>query len=378
MTILRNLVALLAVAACASAQNPPGTPTLQPPEARSKAPVVSVLFSATDANGVALREVKKDQVTVFENEHAGEVLDVRTASDLPLDLAIVLLSSKQFYEQEKAAAIQLAQRLLRPGIDRAFVISARGDKPWPSPRVNWLTDLAAVAQAVRSLDYNSGLPDAFTYQVVTDSAHLDRMTYQPIAAPPSFTFFNVIWAMMKTDPRPVRRAAVLFRLAMPHAPGWGKRSTQMSDDIHKQVITLGQEMGIAFYTIGVEDPRPELQTAQTNVGTSYTPTFAGQGAAMRAYDEDLSKWKENQYYAGRANVDLLANETGGRSYWTQKKNYTDAVDGIANELQGRYVVTFTPPDIPGKGLIRSLKVQVARAAHVSATHAYVTPETKAN
>ena len=376
MKARHNLLVVLALAACAAAQAKPDTPALQPSETRSKVPVVSVMFSAGDASGVPFRDLTKDQVVVLENEHAAQVVDVRNASDLPLDLAIVLLASKTNYDQEKAAAIQLAQRLIRPGKDRAFVISARGAKPWPSPRVDWLTEPAAVERAIRALDRDTGLPDAFTYEVVTDNTGQARKSYQPIATPPSFTFFNVIWAMMKTDSRPVRRAAILFRLAMAHAPGGGERSVQVSDDVHKQIITIAQELGIAFYDIGVEDPHPELQTAQVNIGTTYGTQTPGTG--LRMYDARLSRWKEDQYYAGRGNVDRLADETGGRSYWSKKKDYSDAVDGIVGELQSRFVVSFCPPDLPGRGLVRSLKVQVARAARVSAAHAYIAPETKGN
>ena len=86
------------------------------------------------------------------------MIDVQKAADLPLDLGIVLLASQKKFDQEQAAAIDLAQKLLRPGVDRAFVITAGGDKPWTNSQIAWLTDPSAVATTIHGLDKNQGLP----------------------------------------------------------------------------------------------------------------------------------------------------------------------------------------------------------------------------
>lgn len=365
----------LAAAAPASG---PSTPTV--PTANTSQRGVRIMFTATDSNGGPIRDISKEQVTVIVNEQAGQVLDVQSASDVPLDLAIVLLSSKDKFNQEQAAAIELVQKVIRPGKDRAFVVTARGEKPWPNPRVNWSTDLAALAQTIRDLDKGAGLPDAFTYEVKIDASHLDRMYTQPIATPPGFTFFNVIFAMMQTDPRPVRKAVVLFRTPMAHAPGWGARSSELSDQTHAQIIGIAQGMGIAFYTVGSDEQVAAVDAARADLGSSYTPIHSGAGGATRVQDQSILAWKNEQFNAGRSNVERLANESGGRAYWTSKKNYSDAIAGIVNELAGRYVLIFAPPDVSSgaKGPGRPVKVQVARAAHVSVARMFVVPEKKLN
>src|SRR4029077_17622723 len=122
------------------------------PAQRATQHTVSVLISATDGHGNPIRELIKESVTVSENNQALHTAQVQDASDLPLDLGIVLLASKQKFEQEQAAAIALAQRVMKPGGDKVFVITATGDKPWTTPNIPWLTDPAAVAGLVRGLD----------------------------------------------------------------------------------------------------------------------------------------------------------------------------------------------------------------------------------
>jgi hypothetical protein len=53
------------------------------------------------------------------------------------------------------------------------------------------------------------------------------------------------------------------------------------------------------------------------------------------------------YEAGKVNIERMATETGGATFWSTKKNYPDAINAIANLVAGQYIVTFSPKDIPG-------------------------------
>ena len=78
-------------------------------------------------------------------------------------------------------------------------------------------------------------------------------------------------------------------------------------------------------------------------------------------------WEQDRmraYNAGRSNVERLAAETGGATFWGTKKNYPDAVNAIANQLDGQYMVTFVPGDILGP--VHSLKVTSSNGARVLA------------
>jgi hypothetical protein len=67
---------------------------------------------------------------------AVQPIQVFKGSDIPLHLAVVLLAAPGSFSQQQAAAIDLVQKVVRPKIDEAFVVTARGKKPWPSDRLD--------------------------------------------------------------------------------------------------------------------------------------------------------------------------------------------------------------------------------------------------
>ena len=371
MRLINVLVVPFVLAAAVFAQVIPSQDTQPAPAQRSSEHTISVLFSATDSHGLPLRELSKGSVSVSENNQPLETVQVKDASELPLDLGIMLLASKEKFGQEQAAVIDLAQKVLRPGKDKAFVLTAAGEKPWPNPKLNWLTESSAVTDMVRGLDKNAGLPDLFSYVLATDNIGIDRLSIQTFNTGGGFSVFNVVWAMMRTDPAPARRAVVTFRLPTAHAPGWGERNSRACEQNHNYVIETAESLGVSFYTIMLDDQIPGANTASADIQRNYQPLHNGNSVGSRQYDADLDKYLTAQYTAGRNNIMRIADETGGRPYWTTKKNYTDAVAAIANELSGRYMVSFVPPDKSVASPIHPIRVQVSGAAHVSAPRAYI-------
>ena len=138
------LLAALLFTPLVHAQDKPGQSEPIPPDATAM-----ISIGATDSHGNPVQNVSKETVTVYDGKESVRMIDVQKAADLPLDLGIVLLASQKKFDQEQAAAIDLAQKLLRPGVDRAFVITAGGDKPWTNSQIAWLTDPSAVATSRR-------------------------------------------------------------------------------------------------------------------------------------------------------------------------------------------------------------------------------------
>src|SRR5215471_6199241 len=81
------------------AQDTPPTEKATSPAAPDVPATMSVTFAAADSQGNLLRDLAKQSVVVADNNHAAQIVDVRDASDLRLDLGIVLLASKQKFEQ---------------------------------------------------------------------------------------------------------------------------------------------------------------------------------------------------------------------------------------------------------------------------------------
>jgi VWFA-related protein len=372
MRLTKILVVPFVLAAAVFAQFAVPAPKSSDPGQPAADQGVSVLISATDSKGVPLHELSKDQVSVSDGNQPAQTLAVLDASELPLDLGIVLLASKDKFDQEQAAASDLAQKVLRPGKDKAFVVTTSGDKPWPNPNINWLPDASSVLETVHSLDKNAGLPDLFNFVLSTDAVGVERHSIQTYNLGTGFSVFDVIWAMMKSDPRPARRAVMIFRRGAAHSPGFGEKVTRASEEAHNRVILAAQSMGVSFFAVGMDDKLASSDLTRSKVGTDYMPTHGGgNDGNARAYDQDMARRMDQQYSAGRDNVNRIADDTGGRPYWSTKKNYSDAIAGIVNELSARYMVSFAPSAASSAGQIHSIKVQVAGAAHVSAPRAYI-------
>jgi hypothetical protein len=134
-----------------------------------------------------------------------------------------------------------------------------------------------------------------------------------------------------------------------------------------QVIARAQELHIATFVIGLEDPQFNGIT-DNNLGQNYTSLHAGRdgggGTASRNFDRQMERTRTRAYNAGKSNLERMAAETGGATFWSTKKNYPDAVNAIANLLDGEYVVTFVPGETPGPA--HSLKVTSGNGTHVLA------------
>jgi hypothetical protein len=294
-------------------------------------------------------------------------LQLYKGTDLPLHLGIVLLCSPRTFSQQQAAAIDLVNKVIRPGIDGAFVVSARGKKAWPGERLEWKQDSAELSKIIRSLDPEAGLQDPFDFDLATTQGGFGSRSNIQTVGGGGVTVFDVAYAMMNSDPRPSRRVLFMFREAWSHSPGFGERANTWVEDRMLQVIAAAQKMHISTFVIGLEDPQYNRIT-DTDLGTSYNPTHPGEGAASRSYDSHMQQARIRAYEAGRTNIVRLATETGGAIYWSTKKNYSDAISSMTNELSGQYIVTFIPKNAPTE--IHPLKVIGKDGTHVRTQAAF--------
>ena len=104
----------------------PATPAARAPRA------VPVLLSATDSHGSPVLSLTKEQLTILDSNQAVEALKLYKGSELPLHLGIVLVCNARTFSQQQAAAVDLVNKVIRPGLDEAFVVTARCKKPWPA------------------------------------------------------------------------------------------------------------------------------------------------------------------------------------------------------------------------------------------------------
>lgn len=350
---------LSSLAAVSQVPGPPATPAV------SAQRQVTIFVSAVDRGGNPLQSLTKDQVSVVDNNQPGTVQEVRNATELPLHLGMVLLCSKTHFAQEQKAAIDLAHKVLRPNVDKAFVLAAGGEKGGTS-QLEWLPDADRVEAAIHALDKDSGLPDPFNFDLSNYSVATTRMNIQQIASGGP-NVFDFIWKFMDTDLRPARRAIVLFRNPWGHSPGLDSRFHEIIEARHNKIIADAQEIWAALYVIGVEE---RVAPPPADLGRTYAPTLTGQGGQERVYDQEMDKLRNRQYNAGRNNVERLGVETGGGVWLNPKKDFSDAVAAIANRLKGSYALSYSVPQNVG-GAVHSLQVRANHQdAHIATQKEY--------
>jgi hypothetical protein len=329
----------------------------------------------TNSGGNPIAGLTKEQLTLIDTNQSVQPLQLLNGRDIPLHLGIVLVCAPASFSQQQAAAASLVQRVVRPNVDEAFVVTARGKKPWPFDRLEWKQDPAELSKMIQGLDRDAGLPDAFNFELSTDrtqqAVRVGRSTVQSFGTT-GVNVFDAADAMMNSDSRPSRRVLVIFREPWPLSPGFGNRANVTVESQLVRVIARAQELHIATFVIGLEDPQFNGITDNT-LGQNYTSLHGGAdgggGTASRNFDRQMERSRMRAYNAGKENVERLAAETGGATFWGMKKNYPDAVNAIANQLDGQYIVTFVPGEAPGP--VHSLKVTSGNGAHVLAQKAFV-------
>src|SRR3954453_3555652 len=214
-----------------SSVSPSPAPAAAPNLTSGKSPAQlrkGILLGALDPSGTPVDDLNKDQLQILDAGQGAVPVIVRKASELPLDLGIVLYADPSTFSQQQAAAIDLVKKIIRPELDHAFVIAAGGNRPWADGNLQWQNDPAELAKTIQSLDKNTGFSDPFGYELKVTRTGMDRDAMQYFGGGNgSASVFGVIWQMMKSDARPVRKAVIIVRNAMSHSPGSTGRYSPM-------------------------------------------------------------------------------------------------------------------------------------------------------
>lgn len=323
---------------------------------------ITVPLTALDDQGNPILDLSKEQLTILDNGRIVEGAELRKTTDLPLDLGIVLRASAGNFTQQQAAAVELLRHSLHADKDRSFVITAGGNQPWPTTTLRWQSDPNALAKSIQGFDKCTGFWDPFLIKF--DSSTTCWGNKSRVDVPDGV--FGVLWEMFKSDPRPARRVVVLFREPWGHIP-LGLADADASRETRLvRVISMAQQLGVLLYVIGAEDS--SAGPAGFQYGLRGPTTF------VTSANERLTANYEKQYAAGRSNIDRMAEETGGRAWWSTKKNCPDAVAGIVKALNGEYALTFHVSGSNAAHEAHRLKVTVKRTnAHVFAPSGYFMP-----
>jgi hypothetical protein len=350
----------------------PAPTTAAAPTAAPAAPAIEkvpveqkmmLMFSATDPQGNPIANVAKSQVSILDNGHLAKISEVQPMPDLPIDMGIVLLGRLDF-SQQQSAAMELI-KTLRPGKDRAFVIVAGGSKVLHDPP-KWSSDQAELANEIKSLDKHAGYPDPFEYNLARNAAGLQRQQAEEYSADTT-SFFDFAWQNFTANPRFARRVLVIFRTPMGHARGVGGRAKEAAQLRQMHVVQGSQFFRTPVFVVGMEDLGTYM-SGPKDIAQVSIPQNGGSGdaAAMRSKDRQMQRIVEDQYEGGRTNLNEIAAESGGRSWWSRK--YGEAISGIKADLTVPYVVSFVA-SAPAE--VHAIKLSAGENVRVAVQHTVV-------
>ena len=123
---------------------------------------VPLLVTVSDTKGQLIRELKKEDFRIFENQKAQKIDAFSRELDLPLSIALVVDTSSSVIREldfERAAATDFFSKIVKPQKDRAAVI---GFSSSPRLMADFTDDLEKLSSGLKKLDAegNSGVYDA--------------------------------------------------------------------------------------------------------------------------------------------------------------------------------------------------------------------------
>jgi Ca-activated chloride channel homolog len=112
---------------------------------------VRLQFTVADEQGRVVQDLSPDDVRIFDNQSpVARFSDFERAQDLPLQLGLILDTSdsvKRVLPEEKAAAVNFLQQIMRPQTDTAFIMGFGGDiKLWQDSTANRQELIDAIAR----------------------------------------------------------------------------------------------------------------------------------------------------------------------------------------------------------------------------------------
>lgn len=278
--------------------------------------LTNVLFTAVDKDKHFVTSLKKDDIRIIEDGVPQEIFAFQQQIDLPLTLAIVIdVSGSQEHTlpQEKQAAREFVDQVLRPRKDEVAVVSFTGETTLEQ-------GLTGNVQRVRgAIDKVEFVPPAgyIGNGTITGTPPISG-TNSDLAS--STALWDAIWVtcdeVLSESSEQTRRAIILMTDGFNTS---GKMKLQDAVDRAIKTDTL-------VFVIGVGD------------------SFSYQGV-------------------DKGSIDKLAERTGGRAYVPHnEEDLRKAFEQIQQELREQYLVAYAPTNKKHDGSFRKLQIDIVNPA----------------
>lgn len=282
---------------------------------RFETDLTNVLFTAVDRNKRFVTTIKKEDVRVLEDGQAQEVFTFQRETDRPLSLAILVdtsASQERTLPEEKSAAQQFVDAVIRPRKDEVAVLSFTGD----ATLEQGLTGSAAnVRRAIDRIEFvpPSGYIGGGTVINVPGTTPPISGDNQRRAA--STAIWDAVWVTSRD---------VL---------------SETSDKTRRAIILL---------TDGV-DTSSRLKMSEAI------------DAALKADAIIYSIGIGDDFYSGveESSLRQLSERTGGRAYFPRDEtDLRAAFRQIQEELRSQYLLAYSPRNKAKDGTFRKVLIEI--------------------
>ncbi|HEV7699282.1 MAG TPA: VWA domain-containing protein [Pyrinomonadaceae bacterium] len=291
------------------------TPTPNPDDEVIKidTDLVNVLFTAQDKNRRLVTDLKQGDVTLFEDGKQQEIATFSRQVDLPLSLAILVdvsVSQQRTLPEEKAAAIEFLEAVVRASKDEVSVISFTGESTLEQGMTN---NLPRLRRAVNEIRFTppSGYIGGGVVAGGTPPISGDNQAVQGSTA-----IWDAIWVtsdeILGPAPEHTRRAIILL------TDGVNTFGKKKLDD----AVQAALRSEAIIYAIGIGD----------------------------------------NFYSGvdKGSLNRISERTGGRAYFPRdERDLRDAFAQIQDEMRSQYLLSYEPTNQVRDGSFRQIEIRLA-------------------
>jgi VWFA-related protein len=301
------------------ATSPSPTPTPNPDDEVIKidTDVVNVLFTAQDKNRRLLTDLKESDVLLFEDGKQQEISAFSRQIDLPLSLAILVdvsVSQQRTLPEEKAAAVEFLESVVRPSKDEVAIISFTGEATLEQNMTNNLPRLRRAVNDIRFVP-PSGYIGGGVIAGGTPPASGRNADVQGSTA-----IWDAIWdtsdEILGPAPEHTRRAIILLTDGV-NTFGKKKLDEAVDSALRSEAI---------IYAIGIGD----------------------------------------NFYDGvdKGTLNKVTERTGGRAYFPRdERDLRDAFAQIQEEMRSQYLISYEPSNQNRDGSYRKIEIRLTNPAY---------------
>jgi Ca-activated chloride channel homolog len=281
---------------------------------RTETNLTNIFFSAEDKSKRYISTLKLEDIRVLEDGEPQQIFTFQQNTDLPLSLAILIDTSRseeRTLPDEKAAAREFLETVLRANKDEAAIVSFTGDVTLEQGFTGSLERLRRAIDRVEFIPPSGYIGGG----IVVPTTPPISGTNQVMAG--STAIWDAVWAtsneLLMDSAEHTRRAIILLT---------------DGDDTISQVkmqdaIERAEKADALVYSIGI--------------GDRYT--FGVNEGALRK----------------------ISDKTGGRAYFPHnERELKDAFAQIQRDLRERYLVAYSPKNQARDGSYRKIQIQIVK------------------